>query len=211
MKSNTRGFAQIIIFIVLLVLVGIGAYYFGTQKVGLLPNLVPTPRVSDEPITVVPITTPNPTAGWKSYQAPKTEFSKAFTLYYPPTWKLEFTQPSIRLSKGDVYFEFKQGPGSVGMCLFNDDKNNPDAPQFATIFPSYYKEIKKSESMTWRLATEESPKTWDDAYILCEKLTGDSYYSQYTSIGYVPFRVSPSDTSSLNEIVEILTSIKIAE
>jgi hypothetical protein len=207
-----KGFAPILIILIALIAVA-GAYYLGTKKGNLSPALTPLPTIAtNTPSQVSPATNPTtePAVNWESYQAPKTEFSKAFTLYYPPTWKLE-VGPPIKLSKGSVSFEFRQGAGSVGACLFNDDKDNQNAPMFATVFPSFYREIKKSEQRVWRLATEENPQSWDDTFILCEKLAGESFYSQYTNIGYVPFRVSQSDIISLNEIVAILTKIKITE
>jgi len=70
---------------------------------------------------------------WQTYIAPKTEFTKSFKLYYPQGWELE-TRPAIRLSKGNSFFEIKQGAGSVGTCLFKDDKDNLNAPAFATVF-----------------------------------------------------------------------------
>lgn len=158
--------------------------------------------------TEVPSPTTDPTANWKTYAVPKTEFTKGFTLYYPPTWKLEITQTPIKLSKGSVWFEIRQGAGSVGACLFDDDKNNSNAPQFASIFPAY-SEIQKNNQIIWRLATVENPKSWDDTFILCEKKMGDSFYLQETSLGYVPFRVPQTDTTSLTEVLEILKKIEI--
>ena len=70
---------------------------------------------------------------WQTYIAPKTEFTKSFKLYYPQGWELE-TRSAIRLSKGNSFFEIKQGAGSAGTCLFKDDKDNLNAPAFATVF-----------------------------------------------------------------------------
>jgi len=206
-----KGFTQVLLIIVLLFLAGGATYYFGVMK-GNIPftSQRSTPKESTKPTVITPTTVPTtePLVNWKSYQFPKTEFSSAFILYYPPTWRLETTQAPIKLSKGSVSFEIKQGPGSVGACLFEDDKNNANAPAFASVFPSY-RQIKRDGLVLWRLATSEYTNSSEDNFFLCEKLPGSSFYIQYTSIGYVPFNVPQTDTVSIAEIEEILSKIKV--
>jgi hypothetical protein len=90
-KSNSKGFAPIII-LILLVLVGVGAYYFGTLKNKIVSVIsTPTPVVSAQPSSspiVIPTAKPtvkpttDPTVNWKTYKNPD------FSFKYPSGWAL---------------------------------------------------------------------------------------------------------------------------
>jgi hypothetical protein len=138
--------------------------------------------------------------------APKTAFSAAFDLQYPKDWTLE-TQPTIKLSKGNAYFEIWQADVPTTPCLFPDDKDKPDAPKNATIY-STYREIPKGQ-ITWRLATVDDPKPWSETLVLCEKKSGDAFYHQNTSLGYVPFKIPQTNKALIDEAVGILQKIGI--
>jgi hypothetical protein len=208
-KPEKNNLVVILLSVLLIIALFINSYLF--LRVQSLTKQLAQVQVEIQATPIpspISTSTPDVTASWKTYVALKTEFTKGFTLYYPPTWKLEITQTSIKLSRGPVWFEIRQGAGSVGACLFDDDKNNSNAPQFASIFPAY-SEIKKNNQITWRFATVENPKSWDDTFLLCEKKAGDPFYLQETSIGYVPFRVPQTDTTFLTEVLEILKKIEI--
>lgn len=143
---------------------------------------------------------------WGTYTVPKTGPFKAFSINYPKEWALE-TKPTIRLTKGNAYFEIWRNSGSLNTCLFQEDRENPDVPENTTFFSSF-REINKG-TVAWRFATVEKPNAWDNTFVLCEKGPEDSFYSQSTSIGYVPFKIPQADTKTLSEVIDILEKIEI--
>lgn len=80
-------------FIVLLLLVGVGAYILGMQK-----NVTQNAQVSVTPTVTLPTPTPDPMAGWKTYN----DSQNSFTFRYPSGW-----------------FTGKSGDGTI---LLNDEK-----------------------------------------------------------------------------------------
>ena len=128
------GFAQIIVILVVLALIG-GAYYFGTLK--NKPNL--SPAVSVQPSsnpTVKPTT--DPTASWKTYTTKDGKWS----FKYPSGWvltdnsknvdlygdgKIQF-QKDITLSSGEYKIKsYDPLAWSPSVCIFSDSPefNNP--------------------------------------------------------------------------------------
>lgn len=74
-KMNQRGFAPILVIIAILIAVGAGAYYLGTQKPKESTSLPQTPQA-----------TPTPTikeSNWKSYSDKNLKVS----FEYPPDWR----------------------------------------------------------------------------------------------------------------------------
>lgn len=94
-KNPKSHLPTILIVLALLFIVGIGSYYFGTQKIKLSPN----PRLQTETMPKdIPITQTLPTQptvtlipknnineGWKSY----TDISYGYTIQYPLGWTLK--------------------------------------------------------------------------------------------------------------------------
>jgi hypothetical protein len=84
-----KGFAQILVIIMLLILVGAGAYYFGTKKesILLIPTQTPSSIATNTPTQVTPTTKPttDPTANWKTYL----NISANYSIKYPQGWGIE--------------------------------------------------------------------------------------------------------------------------
>jgi len=95
-RKNSKGFAPIVV-LVLIIIVGIVAYYFGTQKKKPALLITPTPV-----LTTVPAT--NTIANWKTY----TNTKYGYSIMYPQTWNIK--------SSGD--------PTGDGRC--HDINTSPD-------------------------------------------------------------------------------------
>jgi hypothetical protein len=81
-----KGFTPIII-LILLVLVGIGLYYFGTKNKQSLPSngkTVPVASVQPSSNPVIETTSDPATANWKTY----TDENYKFSFKYPSDWKI---------------------------------------------------------------------------------------------------------------------------
>lgn len=85
----TSGFpkmAMVIIgLVILILLVGVGAYYLGTNKNKSVPQTVYTQPTSSPSHSVSPTPSPTPideTANWKTYS------SNGYLIKYPPTWSI---------------------------------------------------------------------------------------------------------------------------
>lgn len=90
-KENAKGFAPILI-LILLVLIGVGAYYFGTKN-----KSVSTPVASFQPSSS-PLAKPtaDPTAGWKTYTNGKVSFK------YPESLNLTSSKGTIFLTAQNI-------------------------------------------------------------------------------------------------------------
>ena len=75
-----KGFAPIIIILVI-ALIGAGAYFLGTKNILKFPSFPLSPTLSPSPTP-----TPDPTANWKTYTA------NEFTFKYPVNWFIEDTK-----------------------------------------------------------------------------------------------------------------------
>jgi len=76
--KNSRGFIQIVIILLALVLVAAGAYYFGTKN-----KSVQAPTASVQP-SANPVATADPTVNWKTY----TNKKYGYKFQYPENWAI---------------------------------------------------------------------------------------------------------------------------
>lgn len=102
-----KGFVPILIVIVIALVAIAAAYYFGTQKVSILPTATITP------IQATPTTKPtaDPTASWKTYS------NGEFSFKYPDTWSID----GIKMFKSDRSIEM-WAFGTDG-SMYNECKN----------------------------------------------------------------------------------------
>ena len=88
-----KGFAPILIIILVLIAIG-GAYYFGTKKGNIIPTPTQSPVTvaSNAPAPITPTTKPttDPTANWKTYENNVYHYS----FKYPPSWAVRAFQYS---------------------------------------------------------------------------------------------------------------------
>jgi hypothetical protein len=76
-KSGSRGFIQIVVILIALVLVAAGAYYFGTIKNKVAPAPIASVQSSSSPVASA-----DPMVNWKTYNNPG-----MYEHMYPPTWR----------------------------------------------------------------------------------------------------------------------------
>jgi len=155
---------------------------------------------------------------WKTFNhsviiASKQNYLKSFKLYYPSSWNLEIQGEdeeyvNLKISYGKSWLDIRQGSGSVGWCLYPENKGDLNAPAFSSFYTDYF-EFKKNDDIVWRLTKVDTTK---EKYILCEKGNTDrnkKYFHQDTSIGYIPIYISESDTGAFELMKEVIQRIKI--
>lgn len=200
-----KGFAQILIIILLLVVLG-GVIYFGTKQGKVTTHAVQTP---------VPSATPDATANWKTYQTR----DNSFTMNYPADWiiddqskqidlyndgKLEYQQ-NITFSK-DGYSLNSYNPLAFGptVCLF------PDSPSFEGPSAKYtdFVEFSGTGGLYRRVKSETQDQTGKIKWFACRKDPNSQFFATLAGFGTATYETPLNfDSITLGIMDEILASI----
>lgn len=114
--STQKSFSAFIIVVVILI---VGAYYLGSKKVSLEPNVYTLPTAS-------PSQNPDAVSTWKTYS----DDIHGFSFKYPSDW-IELKRESNPLHSGKEFIKSGVGPTRVGVGVtIYEDSSNLTAKQF---------------------------------------------------------------------------------
>lgn len=176
MKTKQKGYFLPIIAVVLLVLVGAGAYYFGYDH-GFEKS------VKDTQLVVASSPIANETANWKIFS------NKDYSFKYPTDYKLEVIQEEIHLTKTLILPTGCYDCSPSVKIIMNIDKNinNSTLEEVANSYnkSKYGQELlqnlKKPKIMNGMNVIEVPVGAYDTDYYL---LMNDSILNISTSVGY---------------------------
>lgn len=216
--NNQRGYIQIILgVLILLLIVGSGAYYLGTQKNKSLSQSKvqnsPTPSSSQpSPPPTVNIKAQN--TEWEEYTSnklPNISF-KAYKIIYPATWAKKINREAetvdiLTLSKDDHFIEIWQGPTDGGGCVFEGDM--PEGP-YSDYRNTPYIEI-ESKIGTLRRVLLKSNKPNQAVFGFCVSSKDKKFYGSPSIVGSISYTVpSNYNKTTLKEMDKIVSTLQEA-
>lgn len=200
---------RIISIILIIVLVGAGAFIFGKNQSA--PSKT-TPaqtsaKISDAPtqaLAVSPTIIPSPSlvASTKITAGINNQFFSVFTISVPSDWTANKTDKSLTLTKGQNTLTISQNAGGAGSCIFPGESPAPMAQTFTDFVG-----ITGVSSQFRRGITEQGPTEGGNAiYNVCEQKSGG--YAFPTSYGYITYNLADgTNKATLAEMDAMLASL----
>ncbi len=204
-------FGKVMLVILILGLIGGGAYYFGTknnQKSQLvttpMPTAQPTEVISNTPTTALLLSPPGTTSstGRTSLSAGVPQFG-LYVLSYPAGWSTNEQRDDkagtdiVTLTKNGYTLKIVEAGSGGGTCVFGNETPQPFSQHFNT-----YVDIAGTNGVQYRRG-----QTDDTNYTICEK-TSDGSYKFPTSWGPITYVTQvPTVSSILAEMDSIVSSI----
>lgn len=210
-KNNSTPLVAAIIFLALVI--GAGAIYVGDKNnnskiTPLTPTLTSvlkptTPTQTPENIDSLP--------SWEIHESKKMKDLSfpGFNINYPPEWTLKEERndimTTITLKKGGSEIKITQSPTGGNLCVF--EGNLPEGP--ANDYRSrQYKDIVIDNITFRRTQQDQNPGTTN--YTFCSNSdTSKESFGIPTFIGNITYIVTGNDETTLSEMDQILSTIKI--
>ncbi len=213
--ANTQNISQgstkkiniwmIISVILIVAIIGIGAYMLGkkqnvSQPTPVVKSISPTSVPPSVTQTIVSPTITKPTASGKKVSAGiKNQFFSPYTVTVPVGWEDKHTSNTasdvLTLTKGQNTLTISQAAAGGGSCIFPGDTPEPMAQTFTSFVGI------TSTSSQFRRGMSQ-----DGSYTVCEQKSGG--YAFPTSYGYITYAVAtPTDQSTLAEMDGIIASL----
>jgi len=197
---------MIITGILLLIVVGLGAYTFGkNQKVSQKPTMPqPSPSITNVPVSPTiaqqsPTPTKEVTTTSTSKKVSAGTTSQYYTVTVPSGWVDTHTtttaSDTLTLSNGDAVLTISQAAGGAGSCDFPGDTPEPMAQVFTSFvgIKGTYAEFRRGTTDTM-------------TYTICEQKSGGFAFP--TSVGYITYKVpAPADQATLSEMDGMVASL----
>lgn len=195
-----------IIVILLVIIVGMLAFYFGTKTTSN-NQVTPTPTVSQTGTqnTQQTITTPTVTLQTKTVLAGGVLSFPQYSLNIPLDWTSQREQgqdmDKLTLSKGAYKITISEGAFGGSGCRFPGDPPS----EFAQTYSKFVEIINLNGFIFRRGSSSDSDTGWT----LCQKNTSDGSFGVPTQFGHISITTPVNPTESIMaEIDSIFASIK---
>jgi len=200
-------FGKVVLIVLVLGIIGGGAYYFGTRSSVKTSQSLPTSLIppstnvqkSSPTVEISPVlsTTLKKTISAGNPQPP----FNLYVLSYPSDWTPQHDSPSsgdkLTLTKSNYTLTISQAAGGGGGCAYGNEPPQEMTQQFDS-----YVEIKAQNNTFRRGTSQQTPTT----FTVCENRNGQ--YGFPTTFGYITYNTPANpNTSMLTEMDSIVTSI----
>lgn len=195
-------FLATILVLLLVIVIGAGAFYFGKQSVNQSKEMATTPTPTAFVTQETPTVTPDALDPVKTVEGGGVLVFSAYTLNTPTDWNSQRQQgdniDNVTLTKGGYKIVLSQAASGGGGCTYPGDT----PAQFAQNFTTFV-EIIDPNGYVFRRGPVQS-----NSWTVCQKNTSDGSFGFPTNFGLITITTPVNvDSKIMTEIDSILASL----